>query len=100
MSSDLSKRLLTAAVLIPLVIGIVVAGGYLYLSAVLIFGLLAQREFYQLIEDKGARPLVGLGLVFGAAVIGVAFLGDEYLAMLLMTASLLTAVGATQASRS
>jgi phosphatidate cytidylyltransferase len=90
LSSDLSKRLLTAAVLIPLVIGIVVAGGYLYLSAVLIFGLLAQREFYQLIEDKGARPLVGLGLVFGAAVIGVAFLGDEYLAMLLMTASLLT----------
>jgi phosphatidate cytidylyltransferase len=88
--SDLPARLLTAAILIPLVLYIITLGGYVYLATVLVFGLLAQREFYQLIEDKGARPLVGLGLSFGAAVMGVAFLGDEYLAMLLMTASLLT----------
>lgn len=88
--SDLQKRILTAAILVPLVSYIVFVGGYLYLATVLAFGLLAQREFYGLIEDKGARPLVGLGLVFGAAVIGVAYLfGRDYLAMLLMTASLL-----------
>ena len=60
--SDLQKRIWTAAVLVPLVTYIIVAGGYLYLLTVLAFGLLAQREFYGLIEDKGARPLVGLGL--------------------------------------
>lgn len=86
---DLASRLLTAAVLIPLVLYIVVIGGYAYLATVLVFGLLAQREFYQLIEGKGARPLTGAGLAFGAAVIGVAWLSSEYHAMLLMTASLL-----------
>ena len=86
---DLASRLLTASILVPLVLYIVIIGGYPYLAAVLIFGLLAQREFYQLIEGKGARPLTGAGLAFGAAVIGVAWLSSEYHAMLLMTASLL-----------
>lgn len=87
--SDLGSRLLTAAILIPAVLYIIVVGGLPYLGAVLIFGLLGQREFYKLIEDKGARPMLGLGLGFGAAVICVAYLGKDYLAMLLMTASLL-----------
>jgi len=87
--SDLQARILTAAVLVPLVSYIIVVGGYPYLATVLVFGLLAQREFYGLIEDKGARPLVGLGLGFGAAVICVAYVGTEYIAMLLMTLSLL-----------
>jgi phosphatidate cytidylyltransferase len=87
--SDLGSRLLTAAILIPAVLYIIVAGGYLYLATVLVFGLLGQREFYKLIEDKGARPMMGLGLGFGAAVMCVAFLGKDYQAMLLMTLSLL-----------
>ncbi len=87
--SDLRARILTAAVLVPLVAYIIFAGGLLYLATVLAFGLLAQREFYGLIEGKGARPMVGVGLAFGAGVIGVAYIGSEYIAMLLMTASLL-----------
>lgn len=87
--SDLTRRLLTAAVLVPLVIYLIVIGGYAYLAGVLVFGLLAQREFYQLIEGKGARPLIVTGLGFGAAVIAVAWLSSGYLATLLMTASLL-----------
>lgn len=86
---DLGSRLLTAAVLIPPVVYVIAVGGYPYLLTVLVFGVLAQREFYKLIEGKGARPLNATGLVFGAAVIGVAWFGTEYLAMLLMTASLL-----------
>jgi len=86
---DLASRLLTASILIPGVLYIIVIGGYPYLATVLVFGLLAQREFYLLIEGKGARPLTGAGLGFGAAVIGVAWLSSEYHAMLLMTASLL-----------
>lgn len=87
--SDLQSRILTAAVLVPLAAYAIVVGGYFFLAIVLGFGLLAQREFYGLIEDKGARPLVGVGLAFGAAVICVAYIGTEYIATLLMTASLL-----------
>ena len=87
--SNLQSRILTAAVLVPVVAWIIVAGGLVYLATVLAFGLLGQREFYKLIEDKGARPLVGLGLGFGGAVICVAYVGTAYVAMLLMTLSLL-----------
>ncbi|MBW2228838.1 MAG: phosphatidate cytidylyltransferase [Deltaproteobacteria bacterium] len=86
---DLVRRVPTAAVLALGVGYIIVIGGYPYVATVLLIGILGQLEFYRLIEDKGARPLTGLGLGFGAAVIAVAYLGTDYLAMLLMTASLL-----------
>jgi phosphatidate cytidylyltransferase len=56
---------------------------------VVVVVLLAQREFYGLIEDKGAHPIVGFGLAAGAALPVVAYLGNEYHAMLLMTVTLL-----------
>jgi hypothetical protein len=40
--------------------------------------VLAQREFYGLIEDKGAHPITGFGLAAGAALPVVAYLGNEY----------------------
>jgi phosphatidate cytidylyltransferase len=87
--SDLAQRLLTAAVLIPFVLWAIAQGGLVYLVIVMGIGLLAQHEFYGLIEDKGARPIQSVGLGFGAAVILVAYFGNEYHAMLLMTATLL-----------
>jgi len=87
--ADLLTRLATAAVLIPFVLWAISAGGLIYLAIVLGIGLLAQNEFYGLIEDKGAKPIQSVGLGFGAAVILVAYFGNEYQAMLLMTASLL-----------
>ena len=87
--SDLPQRLATAAVLIPCALWAIAQGGFIYLLIVIGIGLLAQHEFYGLIEDKGARPIRGVGLAFGAAVILVAYFGNEYHAMLLMTASLL-----------
>jgi phosphatidate cytidylyltransferase len=51
--------------------------------------LLAQRELYGLIEDKGARPVVGFGLLAGAALPAVAYIGNEYHATVLLTATLL-----------
>jgi hypothetical protein len=65
--SDLPGRLLTAAVLIPLVLYVVVRGGLVFLATVVVIILLGQREFYRLIEDKGARPLRAFGLSAGAA---------------------------------
>lgn len=91
---DLQTRLWTAAVLIPYVLWVVARGGVMYLASVIVIGLLAQKEFYGLIVDKGAKPLQAVGLVFGAAVILVAHVGNEYHAMLLMTLSLLVMMGA------
>jgi phosphatidate cytidylyltransferase len=54
---------------------------------VIVIILLGQREFYRLIEDKGAQPLVSYGLVAGAALPVVAYVGDEYQATLRITAT-------------
>jgi phosphatidate cytidylyltransferase len=87
--SDLPARLFTASILIPGVLYVIAAGGLWVLGTVIVFVLLAQREFYGLIEDKGAHPIVGFGLAGGAALPVVAYLGNEYHATLLMTATLL-----------
>jgi phosphatidate cytidylyltransferase len=51
--------------------------------------LLGQREFYRMISDKGAHPLVGFGLAAGAALTLIQYFGTDYQANLLMTATLL-----------
>ena len=86
---DLMLRLGSSAVLIPFILWTVAQGGLFYLAVVIAIGLLAQHEFYGLIADKGAKPIRSVGLGFGTAVILVAHFGNEYQAMLLMTASLL-----------
>ena len=87
--SETVTRLLTAAVLVPAVLYAITAGGLFYLAVVMAFILLGLREFYQLIEEKGARPLWGLGLAAGGALPVVTYFRDEYAATLLMTFSLL-----------
>lgn len=87
--SELALRLVTAAFLIPLVLYATHVGGYGYLAIVIGFILIGQREFYGLLEQKGAEPFVGLGLGFGVAVALVAYLGNEYHMTLLLTGSLL-----------
>jgi len=87
--SDLAARVFSAALLVPAVIWLIVHGGLPYLGTVIVIILLGQREFYRLIEDKGAQPLVSYGLVAGAALPVVAYVGNEYHATLLMTATLL-----------
>lgn len=87
--SDVGARLLTATILIPLVIYATFTGGLLYLAVVTALIALGQREVYGLIEDKGAHPLVGFGIAAGAALPIVAYLGTEYHATILLTATLL-----------
>jgi phosphatidate cytidylyltransferase len=59
------------------------------LGFVLVITWAGLREFYLLIEAKGAHPLRGFGIVAGTAVPVVAFLGSEYHATVLMSAVLL-----------
>jgi len=88
-SSNLARRLITAALLVPAIIYTIWVGGLLYLGVIMAIVLLGLREFYRLIEDKGAHPLVGFGLAAGVAIPVVAYVGNEYHATILMTATLL-----------
>ena len=87
--SELSRRLLTALVLIPSVLYIISVGDLLYVATVMLFTFLGVREFYRLIEDKGAHPIVGIGSAAAVALPVIAYLGNEYHATLLLTAVLL-----------
>ncbi|MBW2494861.1 MAG: phosphatidate cytidylyltransferase, partial [Deltaproteobacteria bacterium] len=88
-NSDLPGRLVTAAILVPIACYVVVEGGLWLLAVVVALVLLGQREFYRLIEGKGAHPQFGFGLSAGAALCLVQYLGTDYQANLLMTATLL-----------
>ncbi len=66
--SDLPARLVTAGVLVPIVAYLVIIDGLWFLGGITALILLGQREFYRLIADKGAHPLVGFGLSAGAAL--------------------------------
>jgi phosphatidate cytidylyltransferase len=88
-SSNLALRLVTAAIIVPALIYTIWVGGLLFLAVVMGIVLLGLREFYRLIEDKGAQPLVGFGLAAGVAIPVVAYVGNEYHATILMTATLL-----------
>jgi phosphatidate cytidylyltransferase len=79
----------TAAVLVPAACYVVIAGGLWLLGTIMTLVLLGQREFYRLIEDKGAHPLVGFGLSAAMALCLVQYVGTDYHANLLMTATLL-----------
>lgn len=87
--SDLPARLFTAAVLVPTVIYVVVKGGLLFLGVVELLTLLGLREFYRLLEDKGAHPIAAYGMAAGAALPVVAYLGTEYHATLILTAAMI-----------
>lgn len=87
--SNLTLRLITATLLIPPLIYVIFAGGLWVLATVLIVTALGLREFYHLIEAKGAQPLRGFGMIAGSALPVVAFVGSEYHATVLMSAVLL-----------
>jgi phosphatidate cytidylyltransferase len=87
--SDLQARLLTAAFLVPYILFVIAQGGLWVLGTVVLVVLLAQRELYGLIEDKGAHPIIGFGLAAGVALQIVAYIGNEYHVTILLTVTLL-----------
>jgi phosphatidate cytidylyltransferase len=87
--SETTRRLLTAAVLIPSVVALIIAGGLWYLGAVVAIVVVGLYELYRLIEAKGAKPVTGFGLVAAGALPVVAYVGSDYHVTLLTTATLL-----------
>jgi phosphatidate cytidylyltransferase len=90
--SNLTLRLLTAGVLVPPVIWVCWAGGWLYVATVILFAVVGAHEFYNFIEEKGATPQRTLGLAGVVALPIVAYVGDAFWATSLMTVVLLGAL--------
>lgn len=66
--TNLGKRVLTAVVAIPIILALCLQGGALFFVFVAAASAIALREYYRLAEAKGARPLVGAGVIFGFLV--------------------------------
>lgn len=66
--TNLTKRILVGLVGIPVAIGIVYAGGWLFAGAIIVLTALALRELYGLAESKHATPNVILGIVWSVAM--------------------------------
>lgn len=66
--SNLSQRVLTAAVAIPIILWICMTGGIAFLLFVVLISGVALWEFYALARAKGADPIVPLGIAAGAAI--------------------------------
>jgi phosphatidate cytidylyltransferase len=62
------QRILVAAIGIPVALGLVWYGGLPLVLLVTAIGVLGTREFYQLVERSGGRPLKILGLSLAALV--------------------------------
>lgn len=63
--SNLTIRVLVAVVAIPLILLLVLAGGFLFSAFVAALSTLALRELYLLSRAKGAMPQMATGLGFG-----------------------------------
>lgn len=79
--SNLAQRILVAAVAIPLILLLTLAGGFYFFSLVAASSTLALLEFYRLAAAKGAEPQRGVGIVFGFAVVA-AFLNSRIVGLL------------------
>ncbi len=66
--SNHTVRVLVAAVAIPLIVVLAMAGGFYFFGLIAVISAVALTEFYALARAKGAYPQVLLGLVLGFLV--------------------------------
>ncbi len=96
----LRTRLVSAAVLIPVLLLAIWAGGYWTAAAAAVAAWLALRELGALVRDAGRRPLKSEAAAWGAAVVVVAPGGTGMLLVALAAGALATmaVAGATRRS--
>lgn len=66
---DSIRRILTALIAAPVVIGIAYVGGWAFAALVAAIGLLAQSEVYAIARSTGLTPSRSVGFLLGAAVV-------------------------------
>ncbi len=62
------RRIITAAIAIPIIFFTCIEGGILFLSFIILISSIALIEFYKVAERKGAKPLITVGVVAGIIV--------------------------------
>lgn len=72
--AELTKRIIVAVIGIPIAIGLIYAGGYVFLLAIILLSNLALWELYQLPTAKGIYPNTYLGLTFNSGFLALVFL--------------------------
>lgn len=72
--AELTKRIIVAIIGIPIAIGLIYVGGYLFLLAIISFSNLVLWELYQLPAQKNIQPNIYLGLIFNSAFLALVFL--------------------------
>jgi phosphatidate cytidylyltransferase len=66
--SNLTLRILTAVVAIPLIVLVCIAGGIYFFTFIALISAVALSEYYSLARAKGARPLTGAGILSGLLI--------------------------------
>ena len=79
---DLSKRLLTAVVGIPILIFALVQGGYVLLTLVAFVAVIGLWEFFHAMELRGYKPLKTAGYVSGLVIVFSAYFLQNYFLVL------------------
>jgi phosphatidate cytidylyltransferase len=74
--SNLSVRILVAAIGIPVLLLLTLAGGFYFFAIIVLISGFALQEYYALSRAKGIKPQAFLGLVFGLCVNAV-FIHDK-----------------------
>ena len=88
--SNLTLRLMTAAVLIPPVLWVCYRGGLWFVAVIITLSCIGINEFYGFISVKGANPQRLLGTLAAAFIPVIVYIGDAFWATSFLTAVLLT----------
>jgi phosphatidate cytidylyltransferase len=90
--NELSKRVLTAAIGIPVLIFALIKGKYVFLLLVVLVGVVGLWEFFRIMELKGYKPAKTAGYISGIIIICSSyFLKDYSLAIFVVIIFILSA---------
>ena len=67
MASPLARRVLVAAIAIPMTLGMVYVGGWLMVGAIAVLGVVGTHELFQMARKTGANPITWVGMLGAVA---------------------------------
>jgi phosphatidate cytidylyltransferase len=88
--SNLALRFLTAVVLVPVLIWLILLGGIPFTALVALAVFAALYEFFNMMEARGFKPMKKTSYVLGVSLVAVAHFSNEYYLTLLVTFSILS----------
>ena len=83
---DLNQRVTSALIAIPFALLVIVLGRAYLAATLLVFGILASREFYKLAQCSGYGPLDRVGILGVVGLVAVGYMGSEQTIGFVLTA--------------